>query len=377
MAMCSVPPVHQDLYNDMRAQFPELPDAVIQSYVQLYPRNRAECIEHLTRASQDQLYSQFDSEELSINREGARPPTSRLFEPLEPPFPVDRDLPPPYPGVLTPVTPTTPTTPHSPHSLHSPSPGLQQHHRSPQATHQTPPHFPPPRPDQPPVRMDYRSQFPAGMSATSLYGPAWSQPGAMDSPMTRLHHSPPVLDDMIQALLTHQRQRFELLQRMYAQQMQLLQQLRTEVESKEASLMSKQLADVTPPQMEELKTLRRRNRTLNVECHCLLSEVDLYARGEVPVGATDEHFYQRLNPGQAVPHPVPHPVPPPSYRPILSPPRVFQSNTPSPRPNSILSEDEENQEDNRWKCSKCTFLNHPALEACELCEMPKAPSSDV
>lgn len=182
---------------------------------------------------------------------------------------------------------------------------------------------------------------------------------------------------MIQALLTHQRQRFELLQRMYAQQMQLLQQLRTQVESKEVSLMSKQLADVTPSQLEELKTLQRRNRALNVECHCLLSEVDLYARGEVPVGATDDHFYQRLNPGQTVPQTVHHPVPPPSYRPILSPPRVFQSNTPSPRTNSILSEDEENQEDNRWKCSKCTFLNHPALEACELCEMPKAPSSDV
>ncbi|KAL3220102.1 hypothetical protein MRX96_005498 [Rhipicephalus microplus] len=326
MAMCSVPPVHQDLYNDMRAQFPELPDTVIQSYVQLYPRNRAECIEHLTRASQDQLYSQFDpEEELSINREGARLPASRVFELLEPPFPVDRDLPPPYPGVLTP------------------------------ATQQTPPYFPPPRPGQPPARMDYRSQFPAGMSATSLYGPAWPQPGAIDSPMNRLHHSPPVLDDMIQALLTHQRQRFELLQRMYAQQMQLLQQLRTQVESKEVSLMSKQLADVTPSQLEELKTLQRRNRALNVECHCLLSEVDLYARGET----------------------VHHPVPPPSYRPILSPPRVFQSNTPSPRTNSILSEDEENQEDNRWKCSKCTFLNHPALEACELCEMPKAPSSDV
>nr|XP_037281153.1 mitogen-activated protein kinase kinase kinase 7-interacting protein 3 homolog [Rhipicephalus microplus]XP_037281154.1 mitogen-activated protein kinase kinase kinase 7-interacting protein 3 homolog [Rhipicephalus microplus] len=381
MAMCSVPPVHQDLYNDMRAQFPELPDTVIQSYVQLYPRNRAECIEHLTRASQDQLYSQFDpEEELSINREGARLPASRVFELLEPPFPVDRDLPPPYPGVLTPVTPTTPTSPHSPHSLrtpHSPSPSLQQHHRSPQATQQTPPYFPPPRPGQPPARMDYRSQFPAGMSATSLYGPAWPQPGAIDSPMNRLHHSPPVLDDMIQALLTHQRQRFELLQRMYAQQMQLLQQLRTQVESKEVSLMSKQLADVTPSQLEELKTLQRRNRALNVECHCLLSEVDLYARGEVPVGATDDHFYQRLNPGQTVPQTVHHPVPPPSYRPILSPPRVFQSNTPSPRTNSILSEDEENQEDNRWKCSKCTFLNHPALEACELCEMPKAPSSDV
>lgn len=365
MAMCSVPPVHQDLYNDMRAQFPELPDAVIQSYVQLYPRNRAECIEHLTRASQDQLYSQFDSEEASINREGACLPTSRLFEPLEPPFPVDQDLPPPYPGMLTPVTPVTPTSPHSPSRL--------QYHRSPQATHQTPPYFPPTRPDQTPARADYRPQISTSMPTTSMYGPGWPQTGAMDSPMTRLHHSPPVLDDMIQALLTHQRQRFELLQRTYAQQMQLLQQLRTEVESKETRLMSKHLLDATPSQMEELGTLRRRNRTLNVECHCLLSEVDLYARGEVPLGATDEHFYHRLNPGQA----VPHPVPPPLSRPILSPPRVLQSNTPSPRPNSILSEDEENQEDNRWKCSKCTFLNHPALEACELCEMPKAPSSDV
>uniref|UniRef100_A0A131XBW4 Putative tgf-beta activated kinase 1/map3k7 binding protein 2 n=1 Tax=Hyalomma excavatum TaxID=257692 RepID=A0A131XBW4_9ACAR len=364
MAMCSVPPVHQDLYNDMRAQFPELPDAVIQSYVQLYPRNRAECIEHLTRASQDQLYSQFDPEELSINREGSQLPSSRLFEPLEPPFPVEQDLPPPYPGVLTPVTPTTPRSPSVPQ---------QQHHRSPQATHQTSPQYPPARPDQPPARMDYRSQYPPSMSATSLYGPTWPQPGAAESPMARLHHSPPVLDDMIQALLTHQRQRFELLQRMYAQQMQLLQQLRAEVESKENRLVSKHLVDVTPPQMEELGTLRRRNRTLNVECHCLLSEVDLYSRGEVPLGATDEHFYQRLNPGQA----VPHPVPPPSSRSALSPPRLVHSNTPSPRPNSILSEDEENQEDNRWKCTKCTFLNHPALEACELCEMPKTPSSDV
>uniref|UniRef100_A0A1E1XSR2 Putative tgf-beta activated kinase 1/map3k7 binding protein 2 n=1 Tax=Amblyomma sculptum TaxID=1581419 RepID=A0A1E1XSR2_AMBSC len=368
MAMCSVPPVHQDLYNDMRAQFPELPDAVIQSYVQLYPRNRAECIEHLTRASQDQLYSHFDSEELSINREGMRPAAPRLFEPLEPPFPVDQDLPPPYPGVLTPVTPPTPQSP----LVHQRSPQATLHATS-QITPLVPPHFPASHSNQPLARTDYRPQVPISVPS-SQYGAGWSQAPAMDSPMNRLHHSPPVIDNMIQTLLTHQRQRLELLQRMYAQQVQVLQQLRSEVEAKESRLMCKHLIDVTPSQMEELRNLRRRNRTLNVECHCLLNEVDLYSRGEVPLGATDEHFYQRLNPGQAV---VPHPAPPPSRPPILSPPRVLHPNAPSPRTGSILSEDEENQEDNRWKCSKCTFLNHPALEACEVCEMPKAPSTAV
>lgn len=146
--MCSVPPVHQDLYNDMRAQFPELPDALIQSCVQLYARNRSQCIEHLTRASQEQLYSQFDSEEASVNREGLRPAVSpRLFEPLEPPFPPDQDLPPPYPGVLAPVL--APASPQSP--------PMVQHQRS-RVDPQTPPHLPSPRLDQPPPRTDFRSQ---------------------------------------------------------------------------------------------------------------------------------------------------------------------------------------------------------------------------
>lgn len=148
MAMCSVPPVHQDLYNDMRAQFPELPDALIQSCVQLYARNRSQCIEHLTRASQEQLYSQFDSEEASGNREGLRPAVSpRLFEPLEPPFPPDQDLPPPYPGVLAPVL--APASPQSP--------PMVQNQRS-RVDPQTPPHLPSPRLDQPPPRTDFWSQ---------------------------------------------------------------------------------------------------------------------------------------------------------------------------------------------------------------------------
>ncbi|KAH9383278.1 hypothetical protein HPB48_024398 [Haemaphysalis longicornis] len=387
MAMCSVPPVHQDLYNDMRAQFPELPDALIQSCVQLvswpyaisahpapfpavslpadrllwrtaifffssYARNRSQCIEHLTRASQEQLYSQFDSEEASGNREGLRPAVSpRLFEPLEPPFPPDQDLPPPYPGVLAPVL--APASPQSPPM--------------------TPPHLPSPRLDQPPPRTDFWSQAANSLSPPAMYGAGWPRTPPLDpTALSRLPHSPPVLDDMIQALLTHQRQRLELLQQTYAQQMEVLQQLRREVECKEAALLSKRLVDLNPAQFsctfpaslemrtrtdskrllsysnekvkperaclnnyklekgalilsrqrEQLQAQRRRNRALDVECHCLVSEVDLYERGEVPLGTTDEHFYQRLNPGQA----MPQPAPPPPSRPVLSPPRVLQSN---------------------------------------------------
>lgn len=25
----------------------------------------------------------------------------------------------------------------------------------------------------------------------------------------------------------------------------------------------------------------------------------------------------------------------------------------------------------RWNCSECTFANHPSLETCEICEMPR------
>lgn len=341
--MCSVPPVHQDLYNDMRAQFPELPDALIQSCVQLYARNRSQCIEHLTRASQEQLYSQFDSEEASVNREGLRPAVSpRLFEPLEPPFPPDQDLPPPYPGVLAPVL--APASPQSP--------PMVQHQRS-RVDPQTPPHLPSPRLDQPPPRTDFRSQAANSLSPPAMYGAGWPRTPPLDpTALSRLPHSPPVLDDMIQgeraddgkfgrgltcpfsrvaALLTHQRQRLELLQQTYAQQMEVLQQLRREVECKEAALLGKRLVHLNPAQMEQLQAQRRRNRALDVECHCLVSEVDLYERGEVPLGTTDEHFYQRLNPGQA----MPQPAPPPPSRPVLSPPRVLQSNgtlPPSPPP---------------------------------------------
>lgn len=349
MAACSISHPHRDLYNDMRVQFPELPDTVIRSYVQLYPRNREQCIQQLTLASQNQLYSQYDSEENPPSRGsggggegfGGSSCAARVFEPLDPPFAVDEDLPPPYPGTLSPVQ-----------QMPSPRPPVQMR-LSPRG--ETGPHGAPGSSRAPPsIATPWLREYRSPTNFNPGVGP-WFPPAELDPPANRL---PPALDDMTQALLTHQRQRYELLQRTYAQQLEVLQQLRREVEAKETQLITKTLLDVTPTHVDELQRLRRENRTLDVECHCLLSEVDLYSRGEVPLGATDEHFYRRLNPGQTVP------VVPPSATSTVAPA------PPAASLHSLLSEDEENQDDNRWKCSKCTFLNHPALDKCEVCEMP-------
>ncbi|CAN7989531.1 unnamed protein product [Ixodes hexagonus] len=360
MATCSIPHPHRDLYNDMRVQFPELPDTVIQSYVQLYPRNREQCIQQLTLASQNQLYSHFDSEENLPSRVlgnatgGAF--AGRVFEPLDPPFTVEEDLPPPYPGTLSPVgqMPSPRPTAHtrlSPRIETSPHGGPGSSRVSPATA------APWPR--------EYRSP-----NINPTLG-GWFPPSELDTPMNRLHQPAPPLDDMTKALLTHQRQRYELLQGTYAQQLEVLQQLRREVEAKETKLITKTLLDVTTNHVDELQRLRRENRTLDVECHCLLSEVDLYSRGEVPLGATDEHFYRRINPGQTVPLPPSASAAAPV--PILR--TLFPSAAASPHP--MLSEDEENQDGNRWKCSKCTFLNHPALDKCEVCEMPNVAPGNV
>ena len=36
----------------------------------------------------------------------------------------------------------------------------------------------------------------------------------------------------------------------------------------------------------------------------------------------------------------------------------------------------EDFEEENWSCSACTFLNHPALNKCECCEMPKLSTGE-
>ena len=63
-------------------------------------------------------------------------------------------------------------------------------------------------------------------------------------------------------------------------------------------------------------------------------------------------------------------VPPPL------PPRMSQVPPPPPLQPIIGSGDSEGDGE-QWNCSACTFLNHPALNKCECCEMPRMTASGV
>lgn len=79
----------------------------------------------------------------------------------------------------------------------------------------------------------------------------------------------------------------------------------------------------------------------------------------VPLGETNEEFYQGIYTGQQY-------VPPTS------------SNNPPPLPSEppawerIYDRDEPQDCDGpAWVCHRCTFDNHPLMNKCEQCDMPK------
>ena len=60
-------------------------------------------------------------------------------------------------------------------------------------------------------------------------------------------------------------------------------------------------------------------------------------------------------------------VPPPL------PPRISAVTQIPPAPPSqpLVNSGDSDADGEQWSCSACTFLNHPALNKCECCEMPR------
>lgn len=65
---------------------------------------------------------------------------------------------------------------------------------------------------------------------------------------------------------------------------------------------------------------------------------------------------------------APPPIPP--RTPITGPTTALVPPAPPPQPLQDSDGDGE-----PWNCSACTFLNHPALNKCECCEMPRMNAS--
>ncbi|XP_040280932.1 TGF-beta-activated kinase 1 and MAP3K7-binding protein 3 isoform X2 [Bufo bufo] len=196
-----------------------------------------------------------------------------------------------------------------------------------------------------------------------------------------------------QALLLHQRARMERLAKELKLEKQGLEMLKAEVNSMEHDLMQRRLRRVSCttsiPTPEEMNRLRTLNRQLQINIDCTLKEIDLLqSRG---VGKLDakamSNFYDNIAPGPAVPSNSSKKestesssgerkarrisvtsklkVEPPDI-PNPSAVDIANRNRPSQRPAR-----DEDFEGSPWNCNSCTFLNHPALNRCEQCEMPR------
>lgn len=164
-----------------------------------------------------------------------------------------------------------------------------------------------------------------------------------------------------QALLVHQKARMERLQRELEIQKMKLDKLKSEVNEMENNLTRRRLKRSNSasqiPSLEEMQNLRSCNRQLQIDIDCLTKEIDLFqARGPHFNPSAIYNFYDNigfLGPVQ----PKPKGTASIDQRPSVKTPK----NVP----------DTEEDEGAQWNCTACTFLNHPALNRCEQCEMPR------
>ncbi|XP_069091283.1 TGF-beta-activated kinase 1 and MAP3K7-binding protein 2 isoform X3 [Pleurodeles waltl] len=164
-----------------------------------------------------------------------------------------------------------------------------------------------------------------------------------------------------QALLVHQKARMERLQRELEIQKMKLDKLKSEVNEMENNLTRRRLKRSNSasqiPSLEEMQNLRSCNRQLQIDIDCLTKEIDLFqARGPHFNPSAIYNFYDNIGFLGPVP-PKPKGTASIDQRPSVKTPK----NVP----------DTEEDEGAQWNCTACTFLNHPALNRCEQCEMPR------
>ncbi|XP_028935669.1 TGF-beta-activated kinase 1 and MAP3K7-binding protein 3 [Ornithorhynchus anatinus] len=207
-----------------------------------------------------------------------------------------------------------------------------------------------------------------------------------------------------QALLLHQRARMERLAKQLKLEKEELERLKAEVNGMEHHLMQRRLRRVSCttaiPTPEEMTRLRSVNRQLQINVDCTLKEVDLLqSRGNFDPKAIN-NFYDHIEPGPVVP-------PKPAKKDASDAPCVVErkarrisvtsraqgdSHEPQAGAAATAAPDDhpatsrqaasrqtpqaqardEDLEGAPWNCDSCTFLNHPALNRCEQCEMPRS-----
>ncbi|XP_012733321.2 TGF-beta-activated kinase 1 and MAP3K7-binding protein 3 isoform X1 [Fundulus heteroclitus] len=158
-----------------------------------------------------------------------------------------------------------------------------------------------------------------------------------------------------QALLLHQRARMERLVKELHMEKQKLEQLKGDVNNMEYDALQRRFRRVNSthlvPRPEEITRLRTQNRQLQIDIDCTLKETDLLqSRGKFDPKAMS-NFYDNIHSGPLAP---------------TNPGKKEGEQASKPTPQR-----DEDFEGAHWNCDSCTLLNHPALNRCEACEMPR------
>ncbi|KAF5302595.1 hypothetical protein FQA39_LY10213 [Lamprigera yunnana] len=99
------------------------------------------------------------------------------------------------------------------------------------------------------------------------------------------------------------------------------------------------------------KQLQKEIRHLRGQCERLTYDVDRQSESRVPLGETNEEFYRNIYTGQRGPLTLGSS----ERRQMQQEVRSFPQEIEGPK----------------WNCHMCTFQNHPLLDKCEQCEMPR------
>lgn len=163
-----------------------------------------------------------------------------------------------------------------------------------------------------------------------------------------------------QALLVHQKARMERLWHELEMKKKKLEKLKEEVNEMENDLTRRRLERSNSasqiPSIDEMKNLRCKNRTLQIDIDCLSKEIDLLQTNGPHLNPSVIHnFYDNIG--------FLGPVPPK--------PKGTSSVDPGSKIVKASPEQQEEDEGSQWNCTACTFLNHPALNRCEQCEFPR------
>jgi len=175
-------------------------------------------------------------------------------------------------------------------------------------------------------------------------------------------------------LLSHQMEQLLKLDKELRQERVDMYAMRTDVEQLENTLKQQEIrvqGHSAKLVHVEVKQLEHDIHSLRGLCDNMSKKVTNLTGGKVPLGETSINFENYLSQQS---HAVPDTQDESSDMSSVSCsiPNPTQPSTNS-NSNSLSSTSLSagSSEEGKWSCSECTFSNHPSLDTCEICEMPR------